>query len=183
MRAASRAVPRAAQPTTWSGRSPRTTVTPSRGEGAGGWAVRAAAVLAGLTLLAAPARALEYRSVAEAGAVMFDAPSQKARPLFIIVRDTPVEVVVGLEGWVKVRDAAGDLAWVEKKSLAEKRMLIVTAQRAEVRAQAEAGAPLVFEADKDVLLEFVEAGPPGWAKVRHRDGQSGFVRANQVWGL
>jgi SH3-like domain-containing protein len=145
--------------------------------------MRVAAVLAGLTLLAAPAWALEFRSVAEAGAVMFDAPSQKAKPLFIILRGTPVEAVVSLEGWVKVRDAAGDLAWIEKKSLAEKRMLIVTAKSAEVRGQAEAGAPLVFEADKDVLLELVEPGPLGWAKVRHRDGQSGFVRASQVWGL
>lgn len=145
--------------------------------------MRVAAVLAGLTLLAAPAWALEFRSVAEAGAVMFDAPSQKAKPLFIILRGTPVEAVVSLEGWVKVRDAAGDLAWIEKRSLAEKRMLIVTAKSAEVRGQAEAGAPLVFEADKDVLLELVEPGPLGWAKVRHRDGQSGFVRASQVWGL
>lgn len=142
-----------------------------------------AAVFWGLTFLAAPAWALEFRSVAEAGAVMFDAPSQKAKPIFIVARGTPVEVVVSLEGWIKVRDAAGDLAWIEKKALAEKRMLIVTAKSAEVRAQAEAGAPLVFEADKDVLLEFVEAGPLGWARVRHRDGQSGFVRANQVWGL
>jgi len=62
-------------------------------------------------------------------------------------------------------------------------MLIVTATSAEVRSQAEAGAPLVFEADKDVLLELVEPGPLGWAKVRHREGQSGYVRANQVWGL
>ena len=144
---------------------------------------RPAAVFCVLTFAAAPAWALEFRSVAENGVVLFDAPSQKARPLYIIVRDTPVEVVVSLEGRVKVRDVAGDLAGMEKKSLAEKRMLIVTAKTAEVRVQAEAGAPLVFEADKDVLLEFVEAGPLGWAKVRHRDGPSGFVRSNQVWGL
>jgi SH3-like domain-containing protein len=144
---------------------------------------RPAAVFCVLTFAAAPAWALEFRSVAETGGVLFDAPSQKARPLFIIVRDTPVEVVVSLEGWVKVRDAAGDLAWLEKKSLVEKRTLIVTAKSAEVRSQADSGAPLVFEADKDVLLEFVEPGPLGWAKVRHRDGQSGFVRTNQVWGL
>ena len=144
---------------------------------------RPAAVFCVLTFAAAPAWALEFRSVAENGVVLFDAPSQKARPLFIIVRDTPVEVVVSLEGWVKVRDAAGDLAWLEKKSLVEKRTPIVTAKSAEVRSQADSGAPLVFEADKDVLLEFVEPGPLGWAKVRHRDGQSGFVRSNQVWGL
>ncbi|MBM3392410.1 MAG: hypothetical protein FJY34_10620 [Betaproteobacteria bacterium] len=144
---------------------------------------RLAAVLLGLTFAAAPAAALEYRSVAEAGAVMFDAPSQKAKPLFIVARGTPVEVVVALEGWVKVRDAAGDLAWMERKTLAEKRMLIVSARTAEVRAQAEGVAALVFEAEKGVLLELVEPGPPGWARVRHRDGQAGYVRANQVWGL
>lgn len=145
--------------------------------------MRAIAALAGLTFLAAPAWALEFRSVAEAGTVMFDAPSQKAKPLFIIAPGTPVEVVVSLGEWTKVRDATGDLAWIERKSLADKRMLIVAAKSAEVRSQAEAGAPLVFEADKDVLLELVEPGPPGWAKVRHRDGQSGYVRASQVWGL
>lgn len=144
---------------------------------------RLIAVLAGLTFASVPAWALEYRSVAESGTVMFDAPSRKAKPLFLIARGTPVEVVVSLEGWIKVRDAAGDLAWLEKSALAEERMLIVTAASAGVRAQADDAAPLVFEADKDVLLELVEPAPPGWARVRHRDGQSGFVRANQVWGL
>lgn len=149
--------------------------------------MRSATRLAGsgllAALLAAPAWALEYRSVSEAGAVMYDAPSQKARPVFVAARGTPVEVVVSLEGWTKVRDAAGDIAWIEKRVLDDRRMLIVTERVAEVRSLAEAGAPLVFEADKDVLLELVEAGPPGWARVRHRDGQSGFVRVNQVWGL
>ena len=48
---------------------------------------------------------------------------------------------------------------------------------------AQESAALVFEADKGVWLELVEAVPGGWAKVRHADGQTGFVRANQVWGL
>lgn len=134
-------------------------------------------------LVAAPAWALEFRAVAEAGAVMYDAPSQKARPMFVVARGTPVEVVVSLEGWAKVRDAAGDIAWIDKRALGDKHMLIVTAPSAEVRSRPEAGAPLVFAAEKDVLLELVEAGPPGWAKVHHRDGESGFVRVNQVWGL
>lgn len=144
---------------------------------------RAIAVVAGLTFLAAPAWALDYRSVAEDAALMYDAPSQKAKPLFVILRGTPVEVVVSLEGWVKVRDAAGDLAWIEKKSLSDKRMLIVTGRSAQVRDAPDAGATLVFEAGQDVLLELLELAPSGWAKVRHADGQTGYVRASQVWGL
>ena len=114
---------------------------------------------------------------------MYDAPSAKASPIFIVARYTPVEVVVALDAWIKVRDASGSLAWVEKRFLSENRTLIVTAARAQIRQQPEATAPLVFEAEKDVVLEFLETAPAGWVKVRHRDGQEGFVRANQVWGL
>ncbi len=135
-----------------------------------------------LALLSLPAQALDYLSLAEA-AVMYDAPSLKASPLFVIAKNTPVEVVVALEGWYKVRDSAGGLAWIEKRQLSEKRMLVVTAARAQVRAQAEATAAQVFEAEKDVILELLEpVTVAGWAKVKHRDGQSGFVRTNQVWG-
>ncbi|MCX7171663.1 MAG: SH3 domain-containing protein [Proteobacteria bacterium] len=136
-----------------------------------------------MTLVALPAAALDFLSLAEAG-VMYDAPSLKATPLFVIARSTPVEVVVVLEGWYKVRDAGGSLAWIEKRQLSEKHTLLVTAARAQVRAQAEPNATPVFEAEKDVILELVEpVSTAGWAKVRHRDGQSGFVRTNQVWGM
>ncbi len=128
------------------------------------------------------ANAIEYRTV-ESATVLYDAPSQKGSKHFVIRRDTPVEVVVGLEGWSKVRDAEGGLAWIERRFLSQKRSVIVTADRAEVRQKAEESSPLVFEVEKNVALEYLEAAPGGWVKVHHRDGQSGFVRANQIWGL
>lgn len=134
------------------------------------------------TVLCLPAFAIEYRTV-DAATVLYDAPSLRGSKLFVIKRDTPVELVVSLEGWSKVRDADGGLAWIEKKYLAERRTVIVTASRAEIRKNSEASAPLVFEAEKNVALDYLEAAPGGWIKVRHRDGQSGFVRANQIWGL
>lgn len=140
------------------------------------------ALLLWVAVVALPAAAIEYRAVEEA-AVLYDAPSQKGAKLFVIKRGTPVEVVVSLEGWAKVRDADGGLAWIEKKSLSDRRSLIVSAARAEVRQSADAVAQLVFEAEKGVLLDYFETAMGGWIKVRHRDGQSGFVRANQVWGL
>ena len=45
----------------------------------------------------------------DAPAIAYDAPSAKARKLFVASRDYPIEVIVNVEGWVKVRDAAGDL--------------------------------------------------------------------------
>ena len=129
-----------------------------------------------------PAQAIDYRTV-EIPTVLYDAPSQKGSKLFVIKRDTPVEVVISLEGWIKVRDVEGGLAWIEKKNLSERRSVIVTASRAEVRQSADDAASLVFEAEKNVSLDYLELAPGGWVKVRHRSGQTGFVRANQVWGL
>ena len=128
------------------------------------------------------AQAIEYRTV-ETTTVLYDAPSQRGIEQFVIRRDTPVEIVVSLDGWAKIRDSEGTLAWIERKFLAERRSLIVTASRAEIRQANNESSPLVFEAEKNVSLDYLEAAPGGWIKVRHRDGQSGYVRANQVWGI
>ncbi|MDP1653927.1 MAG: SH3 domain-containing protein [Rhodocyclaceae bacterium] len=135
-------------------------------------------------LLSGAAMALDYRSVGET-AVLYDAPSQKAKPLFAIATGTPVEAIVTLDAWVKVRDMKGDLAWIERRQLADKRTVQLR-EHAPVRAAANEAAAQVFEAEADVLLELVEPGQSvtaGWVKVRHRDGPQGFVKATQVWGL
>ncbi|MBE0619979.1 MAG: SH3 domain-containing protein [Burkholderiales bacterium] len=135
-------------------------------------------------LVAAPAvMAAEFRSIGEAAVPMYDAPSVKANALFVASRLYPVEVIVQVDNWTKVRDVAGDLAWVEKKDLSNTRTVLVTAALADVREKPEDDAPLVFQAQQGVALEIVELGVGPWVKVRHRDGQTGFVRANQVWGL
>jgi len=137
-----------------------------------------------LLLFAAPAAlAGEFRSIGENATTMYDAPSVKANKLFVASRLYPVEVIVQVDNWTKVRDSAGDLSWVEKKSLSDSRTVVVTATLADVRLRAEEGAPTVFQARKGVALEIAELGASPWVKVRHRDGQTGFVRTNQVWGL
>jgi len=142
--------------------------------------------LALVALFAAVAAAADFRATSEA-AVLYDAPSLKAKPLFALGRDYPLEVVVIVEGWLKVRDAGGTVAWIEKKAVADKRVVMVRSPVADILAGPEAAAPVVFKAEQNVLLELVDAdyasSTPGWAKVRHRDGQVGFVRIQQVWGL
>ena len=140
------------------------------------------AVLPLVHAFSSPAWAVEYRTV-DSTTVLYDAPSQRGIKQFVIHRDTPVEIVVSLEGWAKVRDAEGSLAWIERKHLAMRRSVIVRADQAEILKKSEEGAPLAFSAEKNVSLEHLETLPGGWVKVRHRDGQEGFVRAGQVWGF
>lgn len=126
--------------------------------------------------------AADFRSVAENAAVLYDAPSAKARKLYVVSHGYPIEVVVVVEGWSKVRDANGELTWIESKLLSDKRTLLVRAPLAQVRDAADDNAPVVFEAQQNVLLELQEVASGGWLRVRHRDGQAGFVKIAQVWG-
>lgn len=137
------------------------------------------AILAGL--FPAAAAAADFRSAAEAAVVLYDAPSNKATRLFIVNRGYPLEVIVQVEGWVKVRDAAGALSWVESKSLDNARNVLLKVPAA-VRQKPAADAPLAFEGQRDLLLELLDGGSGGWLHVRHRDGTAGYVRAADVWG-
>lgn len=127
------------------------------------------------------AGAADFRSATDAAVVLYDAPSVKGRKLYIVNRGYPLEVVVQVEGWVKVRDAAGTLSWAEAKALDTTRNVLLRTA-ATVRQKPADDAPAAFEAQRDLLLEMLEAASAGWVHVKHRDGTAGYVRAADVWG-
>lgn len=133
-------------------------------------------------LAAGFAGAAEFRSAAESAVVLYDAPSAKARKLYIVNRGYPLEVVVQVEGWTKVRDASGALSWAEAKALDNSRSVLVRAAAVTLRQKPADDAPAVAEVRRDVLLDVVEAAGGGWIHVKHRDGAAGYVRAADVWG-
>jgi SH3-like domain-containing protein len=140
-----------------------------------------AAALVGL-FASESAVALEFRSVTEPAAILYDAPSTKAQKLFLLSQGYPVEVVVKLEGWTKVRDDTGDFAWIENSHLSERHTVMVKVAGAEARLAANENSQVVFTAEKGVFLELVEMAV-GWAKVRHTDGATGFIKVSHLWGL
>jgi len=141
------------------------------------------ALLAALGLLATQvAAAADFRSVADDAVVLYDAPSRAATPMWVVSHDYPLEVIVNLEAWVKVRDHAGTLSWVEKRQLSDKRTVLVTSPTAQVRSRPDEQAPLAFAVAQNVVLEVLGTAPGGWLRVRHADGANGYLRATQVWG-
>ena len=144
--------------------------------------MRQFASFAVLLFFVGAAAATEYRSVAEQGAILYDAPSLRATKLFVVSRDLPVEVIASDGTWTKVRDSSGGLAWIERKALAEKRTLIVTVPVANVREQTDENSRAVFQAEQGLLLELVETAG-AWIRVKHADGSTGYIRLQQVWGV
>ena len=131
---------------------------------------------------ALPADALEFRSIAPAKAILYDAPSLEASKLYILSQSYPVELIVNLNNWLKVRDAAGSLSWIESKSLSSKRTVLVTT-KADIKIAEDPTSALVATVDKDVVLELLVDRQNGWVKVRHRDGITGFMQVTNLWGL
>ena len=130
-----------------------------------------------------PANALEFRSIAPAKAILYDAPSLEASKLYILSQSYPVELIVNLNNWVKVRDALGTLSWIESKSLSSRRTVLVLT-KTDIKVAEDTTSALVATVEKDVVLELLPVtAKSGWVKVKHRDGITGFVQVTNVWGV
>ena len=141
--------------------------------------------IAGAVLLLATvaSHAVDFKTVGAAPVILYDAPSAKGGKLYVAPRGMPLEVVLSYGDWVKVRDASGEMAWTEAKGLSAKRNVVARAANLKVRASPYDTASPIILVDKGVLLEMSEQASSGWVKVRHKDGQSGYVKTSEVWGL
>jgi SH3-like domain-containing protein len=133
-------------------------------------------------LFSGTAHSAVFKSVGAAPAILYDAPSARAQKLFVAPSGMPLEVVLNSGAWSRVRDVAGDFAWVEAKALVAKRTLVARSAGIRIHASANDNAAIVFGAERGVMLDLLEGAPSGWVKVRHRDGANGFARAADVWG-
>lgn len=136
------------------------------------------ALLAG----AGSASAMEFRSVGVAPAVLYDAPTERGRKLAVAPRNMPLEVLQSSGSFTRVRDASGEYSWIASRELVPRRHVVVITPTARVHQGADDASPVVFAAERHVLMELLEPPANGWVKVRHQDGQIGFVKAADVWG-
>ncbi len=144
-------------------------------------ALFACATLCVLPGLYSSAQAFEFVSVAEPS-ILYDAPSLKAKKLFVATRYLPLEKIVSLDNWVKVRESSGKLFWIEKRSLSSKRFVMVKVPVASVRENPDAASVVTFQVPQSVALEWLSNTGSGWFKVRHLDGTTGYIKIAEVWG-
>ena len=127
--------------------------------------------------------AAEFRSIQSPKVIAYDAPSVEATKVYIMMEGYPVEIVVNLGAWVKVRDQARGLSWVEDKDLSDKRTVLVT-DNAEIKASENMNSTLLATVEKGVILELLSPNiNHGWVKVKHRDGIIGYIQSSAIWGL
>jgi SH3 domain protein len=74
------------------------------------------------------------------------------------------------------------LYWVEKRMLSSTRYVYALMPLVDVRAEPDFGSARVFQVRQQIALELIESTGTGWIKVRHQDGNIGYVRSTEVWG-
>ena len=126
--------------------------------------------------------AAEFRAVSVPKAIVYDTPSAQGKKLYLLGQGYPVEVIVNLAEWVKVRDQQGGLSWIDAKQLSTKRTLLIISP-VEIKQTPEASGTTIARVEKDVVVDLLEPAKSGWVKVKHRDGLVGFVQTSAVWGL
>ncbi|MDR3410966.1 MAG: SH3 domain-containing protein [Formivibrio sp.] len=135
-----------------------------------------------LALLANTAYALDFRSAASHGVILFDAPNNAAHKVFVLSRGTPLEIMVDQGDWMRVRDQGGSLAWIHKQDLSSQRTVQVI-KPASIYREADSKSPVLFRASAGLLLNLLENTKTGWIKIKHHDGDIGYIRIEEVWGL
>ena len=130
-----------------------------------------------------PGVAAELGNIGTTPAIMYDAPTTRGQKLFIAPRGMPVEIIINYGAWTKVRDFSGDLSWIETRQMTGRKNVLVRTLNAKIRTAADESADILFSADKGVLMELVDSSTPGWARVKHNDGATGYIKVSDVWGV
>lgn len=134
--------------------------------------------------LAQTANALTFKSVGNAATILYDAPSEKGRRVFIAPEHMPVEVVLNYGAWTKVRDASGALFWMQTNALTDARYVVIKTRIAKIYAETNVDGPVMFTANQYVVLEYIEPATTfGWIKVKHESGQTGYIKSTDIWGV
>ena len=126
----------------------------------------------------------EFRSVASTKTILYEAPSATTKRVYLVGEGYPLEIIVNLGDWLKVRDPYGTLSWAESKNLQSKRTVIVKADKANIYKEPESKSTLVATIEKDVVIELSDPLiTNGWIKVRYQQDLDGYIQTSQVWGI
>ena len=126
----------------------------------------------------------EFRSVASSKTILYEAPSATTKRVYLVDEGYPLEIIVNLGDWLKVRDPYGTLSWAESKNLQSKRTVIVKADKANIYKEPESKSTLVATIEKDVVIELSDPLiTNGWIKVRYQQDLDGYIQTSQVWGI
>ena len=127
----------------------------------------------------------DFISVKVKQAILFEGPSKTTEKMYIVTEGYPLEVLVSLKDWKKVKDHNGKISWIESKHTHIERTVLITKDDAVIFNQANDKSHKLANVDKFVVLKLNSSMLVGnWAQVKTQiEGLIGFINSKEVWGL
>ena len=79
----------------------------------------------------------DFISVKSKQAILFEGPSNTTEKIFILTEGYPLEVLVSLKDWKKVKDHDGKISWIEAKHTHSERTVLIIKNDAVIFNQAD----------------------------------------------
>jgi len=127
----------------------------------------------------------DFMSVNADQAFLHEAPSDSTKKSFIVTRGYPLEVIVSLKEWKKVKDHEGLINWIKTSDLSSKRSVLNLKGDNPIYLEPSSVSPILAKVNENVTLEILdEKKIDDWVKVYSKVGDiEGFIKATDLWGI
>ncbi len=92
----------------------------------------------------------------------------------------PFEVTERKGGWCRVKDSDGEYGWISASLLVPEKTVITLKDGAQARLGPGPETRVLFRAEKGVAFKVLDRAG-AWVKVRHRDGETGWMNESLLW--
>lgn len=142
---------------------------------------RSVSFLAVITaLLAVPALAAEYASVAKDGVNIRSGPDTKQEALWEVFKDYPVQILKKQGDWAQIADYQNDKGWILTQLLANKKTVIVKVDSAKLRTGPGTNYETSANVKEGVVFKALKK-EGDWIEVAHENGTGGWIHNTLVW--
>jgi len=127
----------------------------------------------------------DFMSVNADQAFLHEAPSDSTKKSFIVTRGYPLEVIVSLKEWKKVKDHEGLINWIKTSDLSSKRSVLNLKGDNPIYLEPSSASPILAKVNENVTLELLDAKKiDDWVKVYSKVADiEGFIKATDLWGI
>jgi len=136
---------------------------------------------ASFALLQGTSQAADIVRVKVKQANLRSGPGTKFEKMWNAPMNYPYQVVERKGKWLKVQDFSGYEDWIYGPLTDESPAVVVKVKQANIRKGSSTNDEIVFTADMGVpFLVLDKKGD--WLRVRHEDGDEGWIYQNLIWG-
>ena len=132
-----------------------------------------------------PVFSAEFIAVKTKKSILYEGPSESTSKEFIVTQSYPLQVLVKLKDWIKVRDHEGKISWIKAKDITRDRTVLTLKNNVILFYKPSYSSVKLADISINVALRLVSPlNTDGWIEVKTLSQNiEGFIRVQDVWGF